>query len=99
MRGRLAFDFHEQNGNCGYDISKFRAEHSEYRDLNEDQLLNRLCEEAGINIKTSFRPWTKVIEAVGIALGVPVAVLILGWALSGPTPVFGLRHLQRSASG
>jgi hypothetical protein len=31
-------------------------------------------------MKMPFRPWRKVIEAAGIAAGVPVVVLILGWA-------------------
>jgi len=79
-RGKPAFDFSD-NGRCGYDIPKFRAQHPEYKGLNEDQLLDRLCQEVRINIKTPFRPWTRVMEAAGIAVGIPVAVLILGWAL------------------
>jgi hypothetical protein len=79
VRGKRPFDV-LPDGRCGYDISKFRAEHPEYRGLDEDQLVYRLCDEARINIKTPFRPWTKVMEAGGIAVGVPAAVLILGWA-------------------
>ena len=79
-RGKRPFDVRQPNGRCGYEIPKFRAQHPEYRDLDEDQLLDRLCDEAGINIKTPFSPWRKVIEAGGTAVVVPVAVLILGWA-------------------
>jgi hypothetical protein len=81
VRGKLAFDFSEQSNRCGYEIPKFRAQHPEYKDLNGDQLLDRLCQEAGINIKMPFRPWTRVMQAAGIGVGIPVAVLILGWAL------------------
>jgi len=79
-RGKRPFDVLQPNGRCGYDIPKFRAQHPEYRDLDEDRLLDRLCDEAGINMKMPFTPWTKVMEAGAIAVGVPVAVLILGWA-------------------
>jgi hypothetical protein len=80
VRGRRPFDVLQPNGRCGYDISKFKAQHPEYRNLDEDELVYRLCDEAGINIKMPFSPWTKVIEAGGIAVGVPAVVLILGWA-------------------
>jgi hypothetical protein len=79
-RGKRPFDVLQPNGRYGYDIPKFRAQHPEYRDLDEDRLLDRLCDEAGINMKMPFTPWTKVMEAGAIAVGVPVAVLILGWA-------------------
>ena len=79
-RGKRPFDVRQPDGRCGYDIPKFRAQHPEYSGLGEDQLLDRLCDEAGINMKMPFSPWKRVIEAGGIAVGVPVAVLILGWA-------------------
>jgi hypothetical protein len=78
-RGKRPFDV-LQNGRCGYDIPKFKAQHPAYRDLDEDRVFDRLCDEAGINTKTPFSPWTKAMEAGGIAVGVPVVVLILGWA-------------------
>ena len=80
VRGKRPFDVSQQNGLCGYDIPKFNAQHPEYRDLDEDQPFDRLCDEAGINMKTPFSPWTKVMEAGGTAVGVPVVVLMLGWA-------------------
>jgi hypothetical protein len=80
-RGKRPFDVMQTDGRCGYDIPKFKAQHPAYRDLDEGQVFDRLCDEAGINMRMPFRPWTKVMEAGGIAVGVPVVALILGWAL------------------
>jgi hypothetical protein len=81
-------DFSETaDGFCRYDMKKFSAQH---RDLNQDQLLDRLCGQARMNIKSPFHPWRKVTETAAIAVGVPGAMLILGlallWASSGFRP-------------
>jgi hypothetical protein len=78
---RASSDYWEQNGRCWYDTAKFRAQHTEYKDFNDDQLFDRFCEHAGITMALAFRPWATVMQAAGIAVGVPVAVLILGWSL------------------
>lgn len=78
---RASSDYSEQNGRCWYDMAKFRAQHTEYKDFNDDQLFDRFCEHAGITMALAFRPWATVMQAAGIAVGVPVAVLILGWSL------------------
>ncbi len=80
--GHMAFDFSEKaDGFCGFNIRKFRTQHPQYRDLNDDQLLDRLCEQAHINIKSPFHPRRRVTKVAAIAVGVPGAMLILGLAL------------------
>jgi hypothetical protein len=91
-RGKLSSDYSkEKDGLCWYEILKFRAQYTEYKDLNDDQLSNRLYGKLGIPL-TPIRPWTKVMQAAGIALGGPVAVLILGWSLMWAFS--GFRHTQ-----
>jgi hypothetical protein len=80
-RGKVLSDYSkEKDGLCWYEMPKFRAQYTEYNDLKDDQLSDRLYKKAGIPIMP-IRPWSKVTQAVGIALGVPVAVLIIGWSL------------------
>jgi hypothetical protein len=74
-RGRRPFDVLQPNSRCRYDTPKFKTQRPEYSSLNKDQWLDRLCDEAAINMKMPFSPWTQVLEAGGIAAGVPVAVL------------------------
>jgi hypothetical protein len=86
-RGSLSSDYSKEgDGRCWYEMPKFRAQYSEYKDLTDDQLSDGLYKKAGIAL-TPIRPWKKVMQAAGIAVGVPLAVLILGgsmiWALSG----------------
>jgi hypothetical protein len=91
-RGKLASDYSKaKDGLCWYEMPKFRTQYTEYKDLKDDQLSDRLYEKAGIPL-TPIRPWTKVMQAAGIALGVPVAVLILGWSLMWAFS--GFRHTQ-----
>lgn len=90
-RGKLSADYTNEIGRCWYELPKFRALYPEYKDLSDDRLSNLLYGKAGIPLVT-LRPWTKVIQAAGLAIGVPIAALLLGWsmiwAFSGfqPTP-------------
>jgi hypothetical protein len=79
-RGYVSSDYEKRDGRCWYEIPKFRALHAEYKDLNDYDLSERLYKKAGIPLKP-IRPWTKVTEAAGLAVGVPLAVLMLGWSL------------------
>ena len=80
-RGTLSSDYSkDKDGRCWYEMPKFRAQYTEYRDLNDDQLSERLYRKAGIPL-TPSRPWTKVMQTAGIAVGVPMAVLMFGWSL------------------
>ena len=80
-RGKLSSDYSEQNGRCWYDMPKFKTQHPEYKDLTDNQLFDRFCEHAGISMALAFSPWATVMQAVGMAVGIPAAVLILGWSL------------------
>ncbi len=81
----------EKDGLCWYEMPKFRAQYTEYKDLKDDQLSDRLYEKAGLPL-TPARPWTKMLQATGVAVGIPAAVLILGWSLMWA--LSGFRHTQ-----
>jgi hypothetical protein len=90
-RGKLSSDYTNAIGHCWYEIPKFRALYPEYKDLNDDRLSELLYGNAGIPL-SSIRPWTKVMQAAGLAIAVPIAMLLIDWSLiwafSGfrPTP-------------
>jgi len=90
-RGKLSADYLAQNGRCWYDLRKFREQHPEYKDLNSNQLFDRFCEHVGISMKLVFNPWATLMKVAGMAMGIPIAVLIVGWSLlwaySGFRPV------------
>jgi hypothetical protein len=92
VHGKIPFDFLEKN-QCGYYIESFRMQDPQYRKLSDEQLLDRLCYQAGINMKSPFHPWRRVLELAARAVGTPVAVLILGWALLWAFR--GFRHGQQ----
>ena len=86
-RGTLGTDYtRNDDGLCWYEFSKFRLLYPEYKDVNDQELSKRLYAKAGKPI-VEFHPWIKVARTAGIALGVPVAFLLLGyalfWALAG----------------
>jgi hypothetical protein len=92
-RGNLSSEYSkDKDGRCWYEISKFRTQYPEYKDLNDGQLSERLYEKAGIPL-TPIRPWTKVTRAAGIAVGVPLAALMLGWSLVWALSGFRSRQL------
>ena len=95
-RGTLSSTYSkEKDGLCWYDMRQFRAQYPEYKDLKNDELHDRLYAKAGITI-TPPHPWKKVMYAAEVALGVPIAVLFLGWSLiwafSGFRPVSSARR-------
>lgn len=48
-RGKVSTDYSkEKDGLCWYEMSKFRAQYTEYKDLKDDQLSDRLYEKAGL---------------------------------------------------
>ena len=66
---------------CWYQIPKFRALFPEYKDLTDDQLSDRLYQKAGIQKTPRTSPWTLIMRAVSLAIGVPLIVLAAGSAL------------------
>jgi hypothetical protein len=91
-RGRIGDDYdeHEYLGKnyCWYAPKKFKVLYpeSEYKDLTDEQLSDRLYEKAGYPV-THASPWTLVLKVVSIAIGVPLIVLAvgsaLGWSIAG----------------
>jgi hypothetical protein len=71
---------------CWYKIDALRRLFPEYNDLSNEVLINRLYQKAGVPLEPPA-PWKALGIAVLIAIGVPVAVLLLGaalaWVLSG----------------
>ncbi len=72
--------------NCWYQMPTFRRLFSEYRDMSDDAAIDKLYAKAGIELHPA-RPWRALGNALSIALGVPLVVLVigaaLGWAFSG----------------
>jgi hypothetical protein len=86
VRGSVASDYSNFEGQCWYEIPKFRKLYPEYKDVDDNRLSEFLYEKAGIPL-TPIRPWRKLMETVGFIVGVPLVVLLLGrslmWAASG----------------
>ena len=74
------FDDPSKTSKCWYQVPKLRALFPEFKDLTDDQLSDRLYQKAGIQI-TPVSPWSLIMRAVSIAIGVPLLVLAVGSAL------------------
>jgi hypothetical protein len=76
---------------CWYTTSKFRTLYPEYNDLSNDQLTNTFHVYYGIAAPRELNPWATLGMWAGIALGSPLAVLVLGaslvWAFGKPKQV------------
>ena len=79
-RGMIGTDYTEKDGTCWYDSRTFRKLYPEYKDLSDHALGAKLHEKAGLPL-VEFHPWRSLLKTAAVALAVPVAVLILGWAL------------------
>jgi hypothetical protein len=80
-RGTLERDYtRDADGVCWYEFSKFRSLYPEYKDVSDKELDRRLYEKAGKPL-AEFHPWAKVSKTAGIAIGVPLGFLALGWSL------------------
>jgi hypothetical protein len=75
---------------CWYKISKFRSLYPEYNNLSENELTRKLYPIYGMAAPRELpNPWTTLEMWASIALGIPLAVLLIGaslvWAFSGFT--------------
>jgi hypothetical protein len=76
---------------CWYRASTFRPLYPEYQHTSDNSLVMRLYRRAGLygllTFDESFHPWTLLFQTIGLAIGVPLAMLALGsacyWALAG----------------
>ena len=86
-RGILGTDYtRDADGVCWYEFSKLRSLYPEYKDIRDKELDKRLYAKAGKPLVV-FHPWAKIAKAAAIAVGAPLAILDLGyalfWALAG----------------
>jgi hypothetical protein len=75
---------------CWYSISNFRALYPEYADLSDRDLLSKTYKTAGAELDPDRKPWTTLFFWLGVALGIPLLILVLGkalfWAIVGFSP-------------
>jgi hypothetical protein len=79
-RGVQDSDYSVTDNLCWYRTADFRRLYPEYKDLNDKALSEKLYEKAGQPLK-QFHPWASVAKTAGVAFGVPLIVLLLGWSL------------------
>jgi hypothetical protein len=81
VRGISGTDYEERKGLCWYKMENIRRLFPEYKNLNDHVLEEKLYEKAGQPLQHR-RPWRKLLYTAAVALGFPLAVLSLGWALN-----------------
>ena len=69
-----------KDGLCWYKMPDFRRLYPEYKDLSNQVLSEKLYAKVGQPLQ-HIHPWHKVFKTAAIAIGMPVAVLLLGWSL------------------
>jgi hypothetical protein len=80
------YDNSQNDGLCWYRTRDFRRLYPEYKDLSNGALSEKLYAKAGQPLK-HIHPWNMVMKTAGIAFGIPLAALALGfslfWAFAG----------------
>jgi hypothetical protein len=77
---------------CWYELPKFRVLYPEYNDLNDEALSDKLYDSVpGSKAPAGLpRHWQHLLTALGVMVGIPAAVLVLGlgllWAIDGFKP-------------
>ena len=98
-RGTFGTDYTKDNdGVCWYEFTKFRLLYPEYKDVSDKELDRRLYEKAGQPL-VEFHPWTKLAEVASVAVGVPIAVLALGYAMFWAFAGFKSQHNPSNDEG
>ena len=99
----LLVDNPKQEGRCWHTLERYRELYPNHNERDDDLLAATLYEKAGIPLLGSFEPWRIVFETAGVALGVPLAVLLIGlslmWAISGFSPVGSNQPVQEENDG
>jgi hypothetical protein len=74
---------------CWYADEKFRRLFPEYSAMSNEDIATYLYAKFGVRVSKPA-PWTTLIRTVGIALGFPLAVFLIGiafvWAFAGFAP-------------
>lgn len=79
-RGSAGEDYAQRDGLCWYKMETIRRLYPEYKGLGDKELGDKLYAKAGLPVK-QFHPWQRVFEVAAFAIGVPLAVLVLGWSI------------------
>lgn len=97
--GVLGSDYtRNDDGLCWYPYDKFRSLYPEYKDLSEHELSKRLYARAGKPV-IELHPWRTVAKTAGIAIGVPLGALALGWSLFWAFAGFKSQHNPSNDEG
>jgi hypothetical protein len=82
--------------NCWYAMSKFRSLYPEFKDLSDNELTRKLYADHGVPTRDLPNLWETLGTVSGIAVRIPLVVLILGtslvWAFLGFRPHTGSSH-------
>ena len=82
--------------NCWYAMSKFRSLYPEFKDLSDNELTRKLYADHGVPTRDLPNLWETLRTVSGIAVRIPLVVLILGtslvWAFLGFRPHTGSSH-------
>ncbi len=73
---------YSHEGQCMYKMADFRRLYPEYKDLTDNDLVDRLYREANRPLSGKPEPWWFLLQAVAMALIVPLVVLLFGWAIA-----------------
>ena len=84
------YDNTRNDGLCWYRTEDFRRLYPEYKDVSSGALSERLYAKAGRPLK-QVHPWNMVMKTAGVAFGVPLAVLALGFSLFWDSPGFAVQ--------
>lgn len=78
-RGTIS-DYSLKDGLCWYTTENFRRLYPEYQNLSNRALSDRIYTKADIPLRKAH-PWEMVFNTAEFAFGVPLAILVLGFAL------------------
>jgi hypothetical protein len=89
-------DYRADGNTCWYSMTKFRTLYPEYRDLGDDDLARRLYQKAGTPLPTGH-PWQMLGEKAVLAVGPPIGLVAVGWAVLWALAGFTVRKDLRGA--
>jgi hypothetical protein len=79
-RGVAGSDYSEMQNLCWYSTEAFRRLYPEYKDLSDKALSEKLYEKVGQPLK-HIHPWEGVGKVAGVAFGIPIVTLLVGWSM------------------
>lgn len=76
----------DQFDTCWYELPNFRKLYTEYNDLSDQELTDKLYHAVGIPL-SPVHPWTMLLKVVTVALGIPILTFFFGrltfWVMAG----------------